>query len=153
MNKSLLFTILVFFTLCSIARAADPMRIQIRTALPEHIVTVGPAAQYYAEAIGYRLITDDPAPPESRWIAQRSINPLVAGNRILATAAYNAGPNRVSNWLRHQQQGLEYDVWIETLPYQETRHYVQNVLTYSVIYGYRLGKETTLVSQNENFIQ
>ncbi|MBD3646069.1 MAG: lytic transglycosylase domain-containing protein, partial [Pseudomonadales bacterium] len=46
-------------------------------------------------------------------------------NRILATAAYNAGPGRVREWL---DPSLPLDVWIETIPYRETRHYVQNVL-------------------------
>ena len=35
------------------------------------------------------------------------------GNRILATAAYNAGPNRISQILREQTHPLSADVWIE----------------------------------------
>ncbi|WP_207063144.1 transglycosylase SLT domain-containing protein [Motiliproteus sp. SC1-56] len=60
------------------------------------------------------------------------------GNRVLATAAYNAGPGRVSRWLRERGE-LPVDVWIETIPFDETRRYVQNVLSYSVIYGDLLG--------------
>lgn len=67
------------------------------------------------------------------------------GNAILATAAYNAGPNKVDAWLRSQPRELPFDVWIETLPFHETRNYVQNVLAFSVIYGHRLGLDTQLM--------
>ncbi len=73
------------------------------------------------------------------------------GNRILAAAAYNAGPNRVKQWISRQEKQIPYDVWIETIPFHETRGYVQNVLSFSVIYGYRLGDSTPLLSeQNKN---
>ncbi len=71
------------------------------------------------------------------------------GNRILATAAYNAGPHRVSGWLNPQDKRVDFDVWIETIPYNETRRYVQNVLTYSLIYSHLMGVEKRLLEQNE----
>lgn len=72
------------------------------------------------------------------------------GNRILAAAAYNAGPSRVRKWLNKEKNAqLPYDVWIETIPYKETRGYVQNVLSFSVIYAYRLGQETRFVTKEE----
>lgn len=71
------------------------------------------------------------------------------GNRILAAAAYNAGPNRVDRWLKNSAQQLPIDVWIETIPYKETRKYVQNILAYSVIYGYRTGTTPNLLTSNE----
>ena len=70
-------------------------------------------------------------------------------NRILATAAYNAGAGKVYQWLSDGGDQLAYDVWIETMPYYETRGYVQNVLTYSVIYGYRQGKKPRLLDEHE----
>ncbi|WP_299944090.1 transglycosylase SLT domain-containing protein [uncultured Microbulbifer sp.] len=70
-------------------------------------------------------------------------------NRILAAAAYNAGPSRVANWLRKTRKRLPYDVWIETIPYSETRTYVQNVLAYTVIYAYRNGARLQLLKENE----
>lgn len=71
------------------------------------------------------------------------------GNRILATAAYNAGPYRVKQWLKDGEQKLPYDVWIETIPFRETRGYVQNVLSYSVIYGYRMGEKSPFITAEE----
>lgn len=60
------------------------------------------------------------------------------GNRVLATAAYNAGPGNVKRWLKKNDGAL--DIWIESIPYKETKEYVQRVLTYSTIYSYRLGE-------------
>jgi soluble lytic murein transglycosylase len=54
------------------------------------------------------------------------------GNRLAAAAAYNAGPGRVDQWLG---DGVEaFDLFVESIPYRETRDYVQAVLTYRVIF-------------------
>ncbi|PVZ69529.1 transglycosylase SLT domain-containing protein [Pelagibaculum spongiae] len=58
-------------------------------------------------------------------------------NYPLAIAAYNAGPNRVRRWL--PDSPMAPDVWIETIPYKETRNYVQNSLIYTAIYQQHLG--------------
>ena len=60
------------------------------------------------------------------------------GNHILATAAYNAGPHRVKRVLERQTKVLPADIWIENLPYGETREYIKNVLAFSVVYGLKL---------------
>ena len=73
-------------------------------------------------------------------------------NRVLATAAYNAGPSRVSAILRAQNNNLPADVWIELLPYRETREYVQSVLSFSVIYSHRLYRKAQLLNPSEREI-
>ena len=73
------------------------------------------------------------------------------GNRVLASAAYNAGPGRVRQWLRDAKH-LPYDVWVESIPFDETRLYVQNVLSYSVIYGEKLKAPMPLVEWHERFL-
>ncbi|WP_396586343.1 transglycosylase SLT domain-containing protein [Bermanella sp. R86510] len=65
------------------------------------------------------------------------------GNRVLATAAYNAGPGNVNRWLKRNQGPI--DLWIERIPYSETQEYVKRVLTYSVIYSYRLGRQEPIL--------
>lgn len=56
------------------------------------------------------------------------------GNRLLALAAYNAGPHRVDGWLdNHASQDKPFDVWIESIPFRETRDYVQAVLIYRTL--------------------
>lgn len=72
------------------------------------------------------------------------------GNRVLASAAYNAGPGRVRQWLRGADH-LAFDVWVETIPFDETRQYVQNVLSYSVIYGHKLNAPQPLVEWHERY--
>jgi len=59
------------------------------------------------------------------------------GLPYLAIAAYNAGPAPVARWL-DARKALEPDLWIETIPYKETREYVARVLAFSVIYDWRL---------------
>lgn len=72
------------------------------------------------------------------------------GNRVLASAAYNAGPGRVRQWLRGANH-LAFDVWVESIPFDETRQYVQNVLSYAVIYGQKLNAPQPLVDWHERF--
>jgi soluble lytic murein transglycosylase len=63
------------------------------------------------------------------------------GNLALATAAYNAGPRRVLQWLPTSDT-MPTDSWIETIPFKETRQYVFAVLSYAVIYQHRLQSES-----------
>ncbi len=59
------------------------------------------------------------------------------GNRVLATAAYNAGPQRVEEWLpRHEPEDAR--AWIENIPFNETRGYVKRVLTAETIFHWRM---------------
>lgn len=59
------------------------------------------------------------------------------GHVALATAAYNAGPGKVKKWLPILRP-TPADVWVETIPYKETRKYVTSVLSYIIIYQYRI---------------
>jgi soluble lytic murein transglycosylase len=56
------------------------------------------------------------------------------GNQLdLSLAAYNAGPVSVARWL--PSRPLDADVWIENIPYTETRGYVQHVLEHIVAFA------------------
>lgn len=68
------------------------------------------------------------------------------GHYALALAAYNAGPSRVKKWL--PEESMPADIWIETIPFRETRDYVATVLVYSMIYRQLLGDASQL-SMNE----
>ncbi|MHB8346358.1 MAG: transglycosylase SLT domain-containing protein [Acidiferrobacterales bacterium] len=63
------------------------------------------------------------------------------GHEVLATAAYNAGPNRIMQWLP-QEHKLDADTWVDTIPYRETRNYVKNVMAFSTVYAYLLGDKS-----------
>jgi len=69
------------------------------------------------------------------------------GNQVLATASYNAGKHKVADWLPQNEEAIPVDIWIETLPYKETRNYVKNVLAYQQIYRSLLGKEENYFTQ------
>lgn len=64
-------------------------------------------------------------------------------NPVLATAAYNAGWHRVKDWLPRKNT-LPMDIWVETIPYKETRNYVKAVMAYKQIYAHQLGNNKNL---------
>lgn len=67
------------------------------------------------------------------------------GHVALAAAGYNAGPQRAVQW-RAGLRPVPADIWIETIPFKETRKYVSSVLMYSMIYQQRLGLGGTKLS-------
>ena len=71
------------------------------------------------------------------------------GNRILAIASYNAGPTRVSRWRKKTGGNIPFDAWIEAIPFNETRNYVQNVLAFSSIYAKKLNESEEIISNQE----
>lgn len=66
-------------------------------------------------------------------------------NRVLATAAYNAGPARVEAWLP-SSGGLDARIWIENIPFNETRAYVRRVLTDESIFHWRMTGQLRRIS-------
>ena len=59
------------------------------------------------------------------------------GNQVLATAAYNAGSHRIKKWLP-ADNSMSADVWVDSIPFNETRNYVKNVMGFTTIYEHRL---------------
>ena len=73
----------------------------------------------------------------------------LSGNMIFSTAAYNAGIHRASRWLKDDKDQLPLDIWIEIIPFSETRKYVKNVMAFSVIYADKLGQESPLEAHRD----
>ena len=63
----------------------------------------------------------------------------LSSNPVLATAGYNAGPNRAKRW-QPDYQNLSADQYTESIPLNETRDYVKNVMTNAAHYGILLGQ-------------
>ncbi len=63
------------------------------------------------------------------------------GSEVLATAGYNAGPRRAKKWQEALSRTLEGAIFIETIPFDETRTYVKNVLANALYYDAILSKE------------
>lgn len=86
-------------------------------------------------------------PEENIQLGTRYMKELLnrtSDNWVIATAAYNAGINRVIEWL--PEQPMDFDIWVETVPYQETRDYVKNVLAYQQVYTVLLGKDENVLA-------
>jgi peptidoglycan lytic transglycosylase len=66
-------------------------------------------------------------------------------NPVLVSGAYNAGPTVVNRWLANRPAS-EAAIWIETLPFFETRDYIPRVLAFTTIYDWRMGGEVKRIS-------
>ena len=76
----------------------------------------------------------------------RTLLSKTGGRFPLAAASYNAGPHRVRRWLPADGE-VEAAVWIDNIPFTETRRYVRRILAYSAIYEHRLGQRPTRLSE------
>ena len=76
----------------------------------------------------------------------RSLLSKTGGRIVLAAASYNAGPHRVRSWLPAEGE-VEAAVWIDNIPFSETRRYVRRFLAYSAIYEHRLGRRPTRLKE------
>ncbi|MBK4775621.1 murein transglycosylase [Candidatus Pantoea edessiphila] len=73
----------------------------------------------------------------------------LGNNRVLTSAAYNAGLTTMNSW-RHRSAGkLNVIAFIEAIPFKETRQYVKNVLLYNAYYNYLTGTPRNILTLNE----
>lgn len=56
-------------------------------------------------------------------------------NPWLAIPGYNAGPGRPARWLR-ERPDMDFDVWVEMIPFRETRRYTKRVLASRAAYAF-----------------
>lgn len=70
---------------------------------------------------------------------------LMSGQETMATAAYNAGPNRAKKWMA--TQALEGAIYAENIPFNETRLYVQKVMANAHMYAKQLGLKSVTLKQ------
>ncbi|GLR72540.1 transglycosylase SLT domain-containing protein [Agaribacter marinus] len=72
-------------------------------------------------------------------------------NTLLATASYNAGWHKVRKWLP-EKDAVDADIWVELIPYKETRNYVKAVMAYQQIYQGKLVASEPEISVFEAFV-
>ena len=73
------------------------------------------------------------------------------GNPVLASAAYNAGPARARQWM--DDKPLEGAIYIECIPFDETRDYVKKVMSNTVYYAKLFGQSTLSLKQRLGVIE
>ena len=66
---------------------------------------------------------------------------LYSQSYALASAAYNAGPLRAREWRKALQKPMEGAIFIESIPFFETRDYVKNVLSNTFTYASLLNED------------
>ncbi len=66
------------------------------------------------------------------------------GHPVLATAAYNAGPRRAQRW--RDDKPMEGAIYIESIPFTETRDYVKKVMSNAMYYALRFGQPSVLLA-------
>ncbi|MDC9622565.1 murein transglycosylase [Xenorhabdus sp. XENO-7] len=78
-----------------------------------------------------------------------SVYQRFGNNRVLASAAYNAGPRNVDRWLANSADRIDAIAFIESIPFGETRDYVKNVLAYDMYYHHFMGKHSNALTNEE----
>lgn len=116
-------------------------------------------------------------PATARWIAQRlgmkdyrkmiisqldtnlklgtyymkNVLSTLGNNPVLASAAYNAGPGRARQWLADRP--LEGAIYVESIPFDETRDYVKKVMSNTVYYAKVFGQVAPSLKQRLGTIE
>lgn len=72
-------------------------------------------------------------------------------NPVLASAAYNAGPTKAQQW--RGKESLEGAIYVESIPYDETRDYVKKVMSNTYYYSMLFGQPTRSLKQRLGVIE
>ena len=75
----------------------------------------------------------------------RQLMDKYGGKPYQVIAGYNAGPAPLGRWIS-QRPTIDPDFWIETISYKETREYVARVLSFSMLYDWRLNGDAVRLS-------
>lgn len=143
-------------TLMSLARQESAMDIEAKSPVGARgVMQIMPAtAKYTARKydLGYTGVDDLYKVGKNIEIGSRYLQSLLEkydNNRIFAFAAYNAGPGRVKTWRGRTQEKLDAYAFIEAIPFNETRGYVQNILMFETYYRGLLKQDGVFLHENE----
>lgn len=143
-------------TLMSLARQESAMDVNARSPVGARgIMQIMPrTAQYTARKyrIPYNGARDLYSVGKNIEIGSSYLNGLLErfnDNRILAFAAYNAGPHRVKKWRERSNENLDVYAFIESIPFNETRGYVQNILMFETYYRDLMGVDGQFLTKQE----
>jgi soluble lytic murein transglycosylase len=100
---------------------------------------IEPTAKHFGAPIGLR--------PTPASLKRPSVNIAIgcqllgaltrtfASNPLLAIPAYNAGAGRPERWVA-ENPTVDFDIWVELIPYQETRRYTKRVVAARAAYAF-----------------
>ena len=98
-----------------------------------------------------RKLTDNVSDPVSNitlgqnYVEHLLNNELVEGNLFYLLAAYNAGPGRLQEWKSHTSANADPLLFVESIPFSQTRNYVMQVMTNYWIYSELEGTENNSI--------
>ncbi|MGF1910477.1 murein transglycosylase [Vibrio kasasachensis] len=143
-------------TLMSLARQESAMDVEAKSPVGARgIMQIMPStAKYTARKyeLSYKGHDDLYQVGKNIEIGSRYLQSLLEkydNNRIFAFAAYNAGPGRVKTWRARTQGKLDAYAFIEAIPFNETRGYVQNILMFEVYYRDLLAADGAFLKPHE----
>ncbi len=107
-------------------------------------------ARWIAKRLGIRRFQVDEMRDPARNIQfgayyLKHVLSTLDGSPVLATAAYNAGPGRAQRW--RSTQPMEAAIYIESIPFAETRDYVKKVMSNAMYYAVRFGQPSVLLKE------
>jgi len=82
-----------------------------------------------------------------RYLGELMTMPAVGDNLFYLAAAFNAGPGNLVKWRRQFRDIKDPLLFIESVPFAETRDYFEKVLANYWIYRMRLGQDTASLDQ------
>ncbi len=112
-------------------------------------------ARWIAKRLGIRRFQVDEMRDPARNIQfgayyLKHVLATLDGSPVLATAAYNAGPGRAQRW--RAPRPMEAAVYIESIPFAETRNYVKKVMSNAMYYAARFGQPSVLLKERLGMI-
>jgi soluble lytic murein transglycosylase len=107
-------------------------------------------ARWIAQRLGIRRFHPDEMQNPAKNIQfgayyLKHVQTSLDGSPVLATAAYNAGPSRAQRW--RGSRPMEAAVYIESIPFAETRDYVKKVMSNAIYYAERFGQPSVLLKE------
>ncbi len=96
-------------------------------------------------------------PPYNVSLGRAYLQELIqqfGGTYLFALTSYNAGPNRTTRWLSQngdpRDPTSDFVLWVESIPFSETRNYVMRILESLIVYRHLLGDTDTLAWSGYN---
>ncbi|QIA62554.1 murein transglycosylase [Vibrio astriarenae] len=143
-------------TLLSLARQESALDVDARSPVGARgIMQIMPAtAEHTAKKYGISYQNSDQLYDVQKNIEigsqyLKSLMTQYDNNRIFSLAAYNAGPGRVKQWRERSDNQLDVFAFIESIPFYETRGYVQNILMFETYYRSNLDQPNGFLTEQE----